>query len=616
MASHADRSHTVPKRILLPAFAVLAFAAACGSTEPKIDVTPATITGTPTDTIRATVGATVVTPLTVIVKNKAGSPIDSAVVTFAVTGGGGSMGATSVRTDATGQATTSWTLGPTAGVQSATATAIGLVSVNFVAIAAPGAPSAVTKAGGDAQAAIAGSNVAVAPSVKVVDAFGNVLQNVLVTFAVASGGGSITGGLANTNSSGVATLGTWKLGAAIGANTLTATVASLPAVVFTATGTVGTASQVRITNTAPTLSTGQSFKLTAQALDANNNVIPNALVTWSSSNTAIATVDTTGNVTGVAAGNATITAASGAGIANAPVSVIGHPAGVIIGGAQMLGLIEGLAVTKTTAYAGIFTSSSVGVVDLATATAGTSIPVNGTTVDVGFGGSTVGAVTSSPTAQAVLVNAANGTINQSVTLGVTPFKMAMTSDGTKLFVDRTDFSLIQIDPVSGNVLSTMLLPGTVNAMKIAAGDTLLYLGTALGTVYEVDTRTGAIRRQLQPSSGVVDLSVSRDGKTLYTTDGSTDVTMTPLAAGGKSGTVTFPQPLFGVAISPDNQNLWVSMSGALFNAPLQDGVFQTIFVASFIPLPAGGSPTRIEFSPLGDFLAAVDGATNKVFVLK
>jgi hypothetical protein len=45
-----------------------------------------------------------------------------------------------------------------------------------------------------------------------------------VTFAVASGGGSITGANATTNASGVATVGSWTLGATARANTLTATV--------------------------------------------------------------------------------------------------------------------------------------------------------------------------------------------------------------------------------------------------------------------------------------------------------------------------------------------------------------------------------------------------------
>ncbi len=617
MASPADRSPNVPNRFLLPAIAALAFAGACGSsTEPRVDVTPATITGTPTDTIRATVGSTVVTPLTVIVKNQAGRSIDSAIVTFAVTSGGGSVSSTSVHTDTAGRATTTWTLGPTAGVQSATATATGLTSVNFVAIAAAGAPATATKSAGDAQSAVAGATVPIAPSVKVVDAFGNPLQNVLVTFAVASGNGAITGALANTNASGIATVGSWQLGPSIGANTLSATVASLPALVFSATGTVGTASQVRITNTAPTLAAGRTFKLTAQALDANNNVIPTATITWSSSSASIATVDTGGTVKGVGAGNVTITAASGTGSATQAVSVIGHPVGTILGAAQLSGFITSIAVNQKTAYAGIF-SGTVAPVDLATATASTTTgSAGGVITDIGVGGSVVSAVTSSPTPQAVVLNAAALSVTQTVNLGVTPFKQAITSDGKTLFVDRTDFSLISIDVASGTITSTILLGGTANAMKIAAGDTLLYIGTALGSVFEVDTRTNTIKRQLTPSATVSDLAVSRDGKTLYTIDGTANVTMTPLAAGGLSGTVTFLLPLSGVAISPDNQALWGSMSGALFNAPFQDGQFQTNLVPSFIPIPNGGSPTRVEFSPLGDFLVALDAATNKIYVLK
>jgi hypothetical protein len=616
MASHADRSLTVPNRIFLPTIAALAFAGACGSTEPRVDATPATITGTPTDTIHATVGSTVVTPLAVVVKNKAGSPIDSAVVTFAVTGGGGSVSAASVRTDVNGQATTSWTLGPTAGVQTASATATGLTSVTFVAIAAAGAPATVTKAGGDAQSALAGTNVAVAPSVKVADALGNPIQNVLVTFAVASGGGSVTGGLANTNASGIATVGSWKLGGAIGANTLTATAGSLTAVTFTATGTVGSASQVNITNTAPTLAAGQTFKLTAQALDANNNVVPNATITWSTSNSAIATVDTGGTVTGVGSGNATITAASGTGSGTQVVSVIGHPAGVIVGAAQMSGFMKGLAVSKTTAYAGIFAGQAVGVADLATATAAANIAVTGNVVDVAVGGSTIAAVTSNPTPRVYTIDVGTQTITKTIDLDANPSHVAITSNGKTMFVDRTDFSMVTIDVASGAVTSTTTVAGTANAMKLAAGDSLLYVGTALGTVYEIDARTSQVKRQLHPSSAVIDLSVSRDGKTLYTIDGSNDVTMTPLAAGGLSGTATFASAPQGVAISPDNQALWVSLNGAVFNAPFQGGAFQTQFVSSVIPIPNNGSPNRIEFSPLGDFVVTIDGATNKIYVLK
>ncbi len=60
-----------------------------------------------------------------------------------------------------------------------------------------------------------------------------------MTFAVATGGGSVTGATTTTNATGFATVGSWTLGATPGVNTVTATVAGLTAAVFTATGTGG-----------------------------------------------------------------------------------------------------------------------------------------------------------------------------------------------------------------------------------------------------------------------------------------------------------------------------------------------------------------------------------------
>jgi len=95
---------------------------------------------------------------------------------------------------------------------------------------------------GDGQSAPAGTAVPVAPAVRVLDAAGNPIIGASVTFAVTSGGGSLTDPTtATTNASGVAQVGGWTLGAAPGTNTMSATVA-LPnlsgnPVTFTATGT-------------------------------------------------------------------------------------------------------------------------------------------------------------------------------------------------------------------------------------------------------------------------------------------------------------------------------------------------------------------------------------------
>lgn len=73
------------------------------------------------------------------------------------------------------------------------------------------------------------------PSVIVRDAGGNPLSGVSVTFTVTAGGGAVTGNKQTSDASGVATVGSWTLGADPGANTLEAS-ANGHTVVFTANG--------------------------------------------------------------------------------------------------------------------------------------------------------------------------------------------------------------------------------------------------------------------------------------------------------------------------------------------------------------------------------------------
>ena len=99
-------------------------------------------------------------------------------------------------------------------------------------------PAIMSKNGGDGQTAVSGTALPVRPSVVLRDSGGSPIQGEAVTFSVASGGGSITGATQVTDQNGVATVGSWTLGTADGANALIATsngaVGSPQA--FTATG--------------------------------------------------------------------------------------------------------------------------------------------------------------------------------------------------------------------------------------------------------------------------------------------------------------------------------------------------------------------------------------------
>jgi hypothetical protein len=101
------------------------------------------------------------------------------------------------------------------------------------------APTALRKMAGDSQSAPVGAAVTTPPSAVVLDANQKPVAGVAVTFAVTAGGGSLTGGFDTSDASGTARVGSWRLGPTVGTDTLTATVAGLPAVTFTATATPG-----------------------------------------------------------------------------------------------------------------------------------------------------------------------------------------------------------------------------------------------------------------------------------------------------------------------------------------------------------------------------------------
>lgn len=191
----------------------------------------------------AQVGTPVSVAPAVIIKDQSGNPSSGATVNFSVQTGGGSITGGTVVTGADGIATVgSWTLGPNPGENRlrATASAIPNSPVTFTATGTSGAPTnSIAISAGNNQAAPPETAVPIAPSVIIRNPAGNPVAGTTVTFSVTSGGGTITGATATSNAQGIAAVGSWTLGAALGANTLQAAAAGLTGspVTFTATGT-------------------------------------------------------------------------------------------------------------------------------------------------------------------------------------------------------------------------------------------------------------------------------------------------------------------------------------------------------------------------------------------
>ena len=183
----------------------------------------------------------------------AGNPVGeggAAVTATIATGSPALSGTNPVTTNASGSAAfTNLVITGSPGARTLAFSASGVAGVTSAAVSVAGAPATqIAASAGNNQTAAAGSAVPVAPAVLVEDQTGTPVAGVSVTFAVLSGGGSVTGAAATTNASGIASVGSWTLGTSVGTNTLSATASGLTGspVQFTATATAGPPASVAI----------------------------------------------------------------------------------------------------------------------------------------------------------------------------------------------------------------------------------------------------------------------------------------------------------------------------------------------------------------------------------
>ena len=154
-------------------------------------------------------------------------------------------------------------------------------------------------------------------------------QTATLTATLKDGAGNVLTGRAVTWSSGATTVATVSstgvvTGVSAGTATITATSEGKSAAAAV-TVTAPTAATVTVAPSTATLTVGNSTTLIATVRDGSSNIMVNASVTWSTSNTSVATVSSSGVVTGVGTGSATITARSGTATGTATVTVSQPP---------------------------------------------------------------------------------------------------------------------------------------------------------------------------------------------------------------------------------------------------------------------------------------------------
>lgn len=228
------------------------------------------------------VGAVLAQPLVVRAEDQSGAPVAGALIQWVVLTGGGTVTPSQAVTDANGQASTSLRLGSTVGQQTVRATLNGAQPITFTATASSAPASALVASGGDNQTATVRTALPTRLTVKATDAFSNPKAGVAVVFQVVLGGGTLSSSTAVTDDAGVAGVD-WTLGPTAGNQRVSASVTGVAPVNFNATALAAAPASLAIVS-----GSGQSAapgarlpdSLVVRVIDAFNNPVKDAAVTW------------------------------------------------------------------------------------------------------------------------------------------------------------------------------------------------------------------------------------------------------------------------------------------------------------------------------------------------
>ena len=345
-------------------------------------------------------------------------------------------------------------------------------------------------------------------------------------------------------------------------------------------GTVVVAS-VRVTPPSASLQQGAGQQFSAQALDAQGNILAGRIITWSSSDNTVATVSSSGLVVGISAGTATITAGSGGATGTASVtitpvnvasvSILPASATVQVASTQPLSVVLADASGNPISPVGRVITWSSNNTPVAT------VDASGVVTGVSAGSATISASNSGKTGTAAItvtnVPVANVTVtanSSALTVGQTTGVTATARDAGGATLTGRPVSWNSSNPAVAS-LNTATTAETNTITAVGAGTTTITAtvsgvqGVAVITVTIVPIASVSVT----PSPGTV-----QEGQTLQLTVTLRDASNNVLPTAGRT-----------IIWSSNNAQLSVSQGGLVTAVANSGGQAATITVSA----PGGGA---------------------------
>ena len=440
----------------------------------------------------------------ILVRDASNNPVSGVVVTAAIASGGGTLGGTVTATSTSAGLASfdNLSISGSTGNRTLSFSAPGLTAVVSSAIAITAPPSQLsitTQPSGSAQSGIA---FAQQPVILVRDASNGPVSGIVVTAAIASGGGSLGGSVtATSNAAGSASFSNLSISGSTGAHTLSFSATGVPSVTSGSINlSAGPASQLAITTQPSSNATsGSPFAQQPVLLvqDAAGNPVNGIVVTasiGSGAGTLGGTLTATSNASGVASfTNLSITGSAGdrtlsfsaTGLAPVTSSTIT----VIVAASQLSMTTQ----PSGTAQSGVVFPTQ----PVVTAKDASNNPVAGVqvTAAIASGGGTLGGtatVTTNASGVATFtdlsISGTTGTRKLSFTAG----SASVTSANINLTAGPASQLTITTQPGSPVAANTNFSPQPVLQLRDAAGNAVSLSGVVVTAALETATGTGIL----------------------------------------------------------------------------------------------------------------------------
>ena len=362
------------------------------------------------------------------------------------------------------------------------------------------------------------------------------------------------------------------------------------------TGPEAPALRVVIEDDSAALRQGGTFALRARVVDRQGVEVPGAQVRWRTRGDAVG-IDG-GTLLARAPGAAVVVASVEGGESDSlPVDVFGHPEGRLVDRVPLGFAPFGVAVSRqgvalvTQAWGEKVARLSV---DPLVAIASIDVGVIPTAVAFDPGGRTA-YVTNQWSRSVGVIDVSSGRQVATIPLRGDPFVVTVSADGATIYATQSDGWVFAIGRETLRVVDSVHVGHAPNGFALHPDGTRLYVSSAWGaTIAEVDMATNRVLRTFEPGGMPQGIVVSPDGGELYAANEEGWLDVYELASGERTARVPTAGGGFGIALSPDEAHVYVSLSNA--------GKVDVVNLAArrvTISLDVGGTPRRIAFDHHG-----------------